>query len=308
MSDIIFNELSIDFSFSNAPSSEQKALEVLKKFVDNCLAYSLASGTTIFVREYASATGTSVNLSTTEFWQSKNIYILLKKLREQSRLKDEEITRFKQMLAEISFVDVDPEYTYKTKEVFGIGKAIEKESYIVSLLTHDDWDSKEITNVQKVTVTPVYAISICPAAKNISTLSHVFIEHSIWDSCEYKHKKPKEDYFLPNRIQSEYIPQAFNCSDWSNFYTKYRTQVIDRTQCLKIAQIVAIVNGWDDLGIKLDNQGTHRHTFKAKNHYLQVDTETGAFEVYNSPSNHLGEIALNSNELRNQDSTRFIRL
>lgn len=306
MSDLIFNELSIDFSFSNAPRSELEALEVLKRFVDNCLGLSLASGTTVFVREYTNASGARVNLSTTHFWQTNNVFALLKKLREQDRLKDLEITRFKQMLAEISFVDVDPEYTYKAKEVFGMGKAIEKESFVVSFLTHDDWENKQVTNIQKGSMTPEYSTTTCPDVKNISTLSHTFIEHSIWESCEYKHIKPKEDYFLPNRNQSEYIPQAFNCSDWSDFYTKYRTQVIDRTQCLKVAQIVAVVNGWVDLGMKQDNQGTPRRTFKARNHFLQVDTEKGAFEVYNGPRNHLGEIAFNSNELRNQDSTRFI--
>lgn len=308
MSDIIFNELSIDFSFSNAPSSEQKALEILKKFIDNCLAYSLAAGTKIFVREYGNISGDSVNLSTTNFWQHDNIYALLSKLGEQEELKSEEILRFKQMLAEISFVDVDPEYKYKTKEVYGIGKAIEEESYIVSLNTHNDWNSKDITNVQKTTVTPVYSTSTCPAVNNISTLSHVFIDHSIWNSCEYKHKKPKEDYFLPKIQQSVYIPQAINCTNWDDFYTKYRTNVIDRTQCIKVAQIVAVVNGWDDLGMKQDNQWTRRLTFNAKNHYLQVDTETGAFEVYNSPSNHLGEIPFNTNKLEHPDSSRFIRL
>ncbi|RLD62696.1 MAG: hypothetical protein DRI84_10585 [Bacteroidetes bacterium] len=308
MSDIIFNEMSIDFSYSNAPGSEQDALEVLKKFIDNCLAYSLASGTKVFVREYGNMSGDSVNLSTTNFWQHDNIYALLKELGEQGELKDEEITRFKQMMAEISNVDVDPEYTYNAKEVFGLGKAFEEESYVVSLLTHDDWENKQVTNVQKVTVTPVYAISPCAAIDNISTLSHVFVEHSIWNSCEYKHIKPKDDYFLPKTKQSEYIPQAFKCSGWDDFYTKYRTNEIDRTQCLKIAKIVAVVNGWNYLGMKQDNQWTNRHTFKARIHYLQVDTETGAFEVYNSPNNHLGEMPFNTNQIKNPDSSRFIRL
>jgi hypothetical protein len=84
--------------------------------------------------------------------------------------------------------------------------------------------------------------------------------------------------------------------------------VIDRTQCLKIAEIIAVVNGWECLGLKQDNQWTYRHTFKAKNYYLQVDTEKGAFEVYNGSSNHLGEIPFNGNTVENPKSNRFIRL
>nr|WP_319401756.1 hypothetical protein [uncultured Carboxylicivirga sp.] len=309
MSDIIFNELSIDFSFSNAPSSEQKALEILKKFVDNCLAYSLAAGTKIFVREYGNISGDSVNLSTTNFWQHNNIYALLSKLGEQDELKSEEILRFKQMLAEISFVDVDPEYKYKTKEVYGIGKAIESESYIVSLSTHSDWNSKDITNVQKTTVTPVYSTSTCPAVNNISTLSHVFIDHSIWNSCEYKHNKPKKDYLLPNFNQSEYIPKAYGYLGWSDFKNEM-IRTLDITKVKKMAEIMAIINGYVALGAVLDNQNKRRDTYNSKNYYLQVETQHNAFEVYNGVTNHIGELELGLKAINEDkaDNQRFIRL
>ncbi len=150
--------------------------------------------------------------------------------------------------------------------------------------------------------------SICKSIKNISGLSHIFIDHKIWKDCEFKHQKPKIEYLLPKTKQSNYIPQAFNCSDWDDFYDKYRTRRIDRTQCLKIAKVVAIINGWKYLGMKQDNQSTKRHTFKAKNYYLQVDTETGAFEVYKNHDNHLGEIPFNTNELKNPKTDRSIKL
>jgi hypothetical protein len=155
MRDLIFNEISIDFNFSDAPESEQEALRILKKFIVNCLAYSLACGARVFVREYGNTSGSSVNLSKTSLWQSKNIYSLLKTLGQKDELNDDEILYFKQMMSELSFVEVEPEYRYKEKEVFGIGKAIENESYVISLNTHDDWNLKEIENVQKVTLTHI---------------------------------------------------------------------------------------------------------------------------------------------------------
>ncbi|HBH22111.1 MAG TPA: hypothetical protein DDY13_01680, partial [Cytophagales bacterium] len=67
-------------------------------------------------------------------WQSKNIYSLLKTLGQKDELNDDEILYFKQMMSELSFVEVEPEYRYKEKEVFGIGKAIENSYFVEKYL------------------------------------------------------------------------------------------------------------------------------------------------------------------------------
>jgi len=310
MKDLIFNELSIDFSYSNAPSSEQDAFDILKKFVECCLAYALALGAVVFVREYGNTSGDTANLSTTNLWHQENIYKLLKNPKTQAKFTDDEILRFKQMIAELSIRYVDPEYTYKTKEVFGIGKAIVEESYLISLFTHDEWRSNQITNVQKVTLMLDFSSSLCPVINNISTLSHVFSDHEVWKSCEYKHLKPKLNYLLPHYERSKLIPQAFGYSGWTDFYTNYRNGLIDRTQGLKVTKVLAAVNGWKDIGKKQDNEWNQRDTYKTKEYYLQVDTEQLAFEVYNGATNHVGELKYDSETINTKkaDSRRFIRI
>lgn len=310
MKDLIFNELSIDFSYSNAPSSEQDAIDIIRKFVECCLAYSFALGASAFVREYGNTLGDSANLSMTYLWDQDNIYNLLKNHRDQFNLTDDEILRFKQMGAELAILEVDPEYRYNTKEVFGIGKAIEEETYLISLLTHDDWRSNQITNIQKVTLMPDFSSFLCPDINNISTLSHVFSEHEVWKSCEYQHVKPKENYLLPNYNRSVLIPRAFGYTDWTDFYINYRNGRIDRTQGLKVTKVFAAVNGWEYIGKKQDNQRNPRDTYEAKGYYLQVDTEQLAFEVYNGATNHIGELKYDSETINTKkaDSRRFIRI
>lgn len=301
MADIIFNELSLDFSYSTAPKNESEALYILKNFVDNCLAFSLASGNKIFVREYSNISRTSVNLLNTSLWSNDNIYTLLKKLEKQDVLTGDEILRFKQMMAEISIINVNPEYEYESKEVFGLAKAVEEEKYIVSLATHDHWKLNLISNIIQIQLGVKISENVCSDVKNISCLSHIFEDHKVWNKCVFKHDRLKKNFLLPNFKLSEYIPKAFSYVGWHDYYTKQ--QGINPSEKIKIGNIVAIINGWK-ASSACPNQ--KRALFEAKKYFIAIDTQHSTFEVYSGKTDHLGELFFNNNAINTskKDKTR----
>ncbi len=305
MDTIYFNELSLDPRISSVPETDEEIKQLLVQFIKTSLSYFVSIGSEDFSilsnEEFGVILSSSMN-------GNVPIVKLINDIDEEVISYDEK-SRFKTFVSESFKSNWQPEYILDETQAFGLGEASLQSSYSISFGTvrnsiNKDWADSTVELKKHSASAPSSIVSV----KNLSAISHVFTTYEVWRNCKFKHKYPKEDYFLPNAKSSKYIIEAFNCVGWDDFYTKYRTNVIDRTQCLKIAQIVANINGWDDFGTKQDNQWTQRRTFKAKNHYLQIDTEKGAFEVYRNHNKHLGEILFNANKLEHPDSNRFIRL
>lgn len=313
MNDAFYNELSIDSSFVNLPTTKQAAKELLFQFVNSCISYILAKGidqnTVMQVHEKVGLF-TSLKISNTNA-----VSELLLELYNEDRISEIEKMKFQLFVNESFSKSWDGEYLYNTRKVFGIGKAKEEASYVISFGTsfltgNFDWTHSQY-RIQKVWPNGSRTFDF---ERNIASPKHVLNKFDIWKTCRFKLKKPTQK-LLPNLIMSSVVPIAFDCSNWSDFYQKYATNRINRNQCMKVAKVLARVNGWEDIGKRQDNRNTSRDTYNSKNYYLQVDTQHAAFEVYKIGEAHIGEIKFNQSNLfydkkkdKAKGKKRFIRL
>lgn len=309
MVDVYFNELSTDSSFINLPDSKNEAKDLLLGFIKTSLSYILAVGidqNPVMLTHNSLPIFTSIQLYKTGF-----IKDLLLELRQENRISEIEKQKFQLFVNDSFSKEWEGEYRYNGKEVFGIGKTKEEDSFVISFTTNFndnsyDWSHSQYL-IEKTSQSGTITFDF---ERNIASPKHVFQKYNIWKSCKFKLNRPAQG-LMPNIGMTAVIPTAFDCNGWEDFYEKYSNGRIDRSQCLKIAKILATVNGWDDIGKKKDNQWTTRDTYNAKNYYLQVDTGHAAYEVYKVGEKHIGEIRFNTNNVdteKAKGNNRFIRL
>lgn len=303
--DVYFNELSTDASFVKLAANKEDAKDILYTFIKTCISYMLAIGVEkkSVMRLYDNITPLTAQLLST----NHKVKELLIELYKEDRISYIEKSKF-QLFINDSFAKVwDIKYTFEGVQVFGIGKAKEDETYVMSFETEFkegvyDWSHSQY-QIQKVSQDGTITFDF---ERNVASPMHVFQKYKIWENCKSKLIKP-ENGLLPNSRFSDVVPIAYNFKSWYDFYKNH--QILDRTQRLKMAKILAVINGWEDIGKKRDNQWTSRDTYKAGKYYLQVDTKHDAFEVYKGSDNHLGELMFNSNKIKTKksDSSRYIR-
>ncbi|WP_289054312.1 hypothetical protein [Carboxylicivirga marina] len=301
MKDVYYNELSADSSFVNLPSTQNDAKNILYHFIKSCIAYILAKGVDqnpVMLIHKRVGLFTSLNLHNTE-----TVSDILLELYNEGSISQIEMQKFQLFINDSFSKSWDGEYQFNKKEVFGIGKAKEDGSYVISFATSfitggSDWSRSQY----KITKIPSKGNNGIKFERNIASPKHVFQKYKIWKGCKFKLTTPSME-LLPNRFYLETIAQAYDFENWPVFYDVI--QKTSKTVIKEVSKIVAAVNGWKE---SRECPHQYRLLFKGKNYYLATDTQHGTFEVYKGPDEHQGEIYFNDDKINSQkqDNRRAI--
>jgi len=300
MDTVYFNELSVDPSFSKLADNLSEAKECLLSFVNVCNGYILAKGV---LEDLSLATYNNLYFGGICLIPDYSISRLLKELYVDKLIESEEKQRFQLFVNDSFITNWEPEFQYRGKNIYGLGEAHLKDVFALSFNTLF-FDGLGTWNDSSYQLEKISAIGSDENVnvKNISTLEHIFVHHSIWKQCKFVNRHPNLR-LLPNKNLSDLIPKAFIYDCFNDYYSKQQQVLI--TVKKTIGNITAVVNGWER-STKCPNQ--NRPLFEAKNYFLAIDTENSTFEVYSGPDEHEGEIYFNDDNLisKKKDSTRSI--
>lgn len=301
MVDVYFNELSIDSSFINLPSSKTEAKELLLGFIKTSLSYILAVGidkNPVMLIHNSLPLFTSIQLYNTGF-----IKDLLLELYQENRISEIEKQKFQLFVNDSFSKEWEGEYRYNGQEVFGIGKAKEEDTYVISFSTNIigssyDWSHSQYL-IEKTSQSGTITFDF---ERNIASPKHTFQKYKIWKKCRFKITTPAKN-LLPNSTYSNVVAMAYDFDDWNAFYGNI--QKISKTTIKEVSKIVATINGWNETQ---ECPMQMRLLFEGKNYYLATDTQHGTFEVYQGKDSHKGEIFFNDSTIntRKQDRNRGI--
>ena len=296
MGDLYFNELSVDFSFSQAPKDEKEAKDLLLQFIQAYYAYKVSSGhDNVYILSHVRASLTHV----TDVFGTGKFFVFLNELESENKITDEEKKLFMAAISETYIPEWNPEFHYFNHIAFGFGNAYLNKSFSISFSNNynngvNTWNHYVFT-IQEHKLNNDARIEISDRfSNNISTVKHVVENHEIWNKCVYINKHPSRG-LLPKKNQSEFVVKSLTGFNWVDFY-KNQQRINNITVKKKIGHIVARINGWQECKTK-----DHRKTFTAGNRYIAIDTENTAFEYYIGTDDHKGEMKFH---IENIDTTK----
>ena len=301
MEDVFFNELSIDNTFVNLPSTKDDAKKVFCHFVKSCISYILSKGVDKnLVMQIHDSIGLFSSLILYDTYEIKE---LLLELYNEDLITEIEKLKFQMFVNDSFSKSWSGDYQFNNREVFGIGKAKEEGSYVISFKTNfisgsSDWSHSQY-RISKMNDNGTIEFDF---ERNIATPKHVFQKYKIWKKCKFKNSRPTSE-LIPNIGLSEVIVLAYSFTTWTSFYDEINQ--MSKTTIKEISKIIAAVNGWNESS---ECPKQKRLLFKCKGYYLATDTQHATFEVYSSKGEHEGEIYFNSNKIniKKKDTKRGI--
>lgn len=294
MRDLFFNELSIDSRFIESSNSRDNAKKKLLQFVRTCLAYIVCCGVgEDIVMSSRNSLGPFLGISLLD---GVVIGVLLKELEEEDLLSNEEFLRFRAFTSESFSENWNPEYFYKDEQVYGLGEALNQDSYAVSFCSRD-FQLPDIKLLRRSAVSDDENLNVMNLSSNIQVIK----EREIWNDCLYINKVNSES-ILPFCDFSKYIFEVFGYLTIQNLYSNLANK---SAQIKKLGIIIARINGWKEY---CGCQNSSRLRFESNGYYITVDSQHAAFEVYSSLNSHLGEIIFYKNEINTskKDSKRTV--